>query len=46
MGDNKAEALKEKGLGNDAYKKKDFATAIEHYQKVRLIKQLNTEQLY
>lgn len=27
------EAKKEKDLGNEAYKKKDFATALEHYNK-------------
>ena len=26
-------ALKEKELGNEAYKKKDFATALQHYDK-------------
>jgi len=30
---NQAQALKEKDLGNQAYKKKDFATAITHYDK-------------
>lgn len=29
----KAEALREKELGNESYKKKDFPTAIEHYNK-------------
>ncbi|KAG2442422.1 hypothetical protein HXX76_002508 [Chlamydomonas incerta] len=29
----KAEALKEKELGNEAYKKKEFETAIAHYNK-------------
>lgn len=29
----KREALKEKALGNDAYKKKDFETALKHYNK-------------
>lgn len=29
----KAEALKEKDLGNEAYKKKDFDTAIRHYNR-------------
>jgi len=32
-------ALKEKELGNQAYKKKDFQTAINHYTKVRFILQ-------
>ena len=27
-------ALKQKDLGNQAYKKKDFDTAITHYKKV------------
>ena len=30
----KEDALKEKQLGNEAYKKKDFANAISHYEKV------------
>lgn len=30
---NKEQALTEKNLGNEAYKKKDFETALEHYQK-------------
>ena len=30
----KAEAQREKELGNAAYKKKDFETAIQHYTKV------------
>lgn len=29
----KREAAREKALGNDAYKKKDFAKALEHYNK-------------
>uniref|UniRef100_UPI00398F2FC1 stress-induced-phosphoprotein 1-like n=1 Tax=Pristiophorus japonicus TaxID=55135 RepID=UPI00398F2FC1 len=29
--ENKKKALKEKELGNDAYKKKDFETALKHY---------------
>lgn len=29
----KQEAAREKALGNDAYKKKDFAKALEHYHK-------------
>jgi len=32
----KEAAAKEKELGNAAYKKKDFNTAISHYTKVRL----------
>jgi stress-induced-phosphoprotein 1 len=32
---NKEAATKEKELGNAAYKKKDFPTAITHYTKVR-----------
>lgn len=36
MGD-KESALKEKQLGNEAYKKRDFDTAISHYQKVVLL---------
>lgn len=35
MPDNKRLAKKEKELGNEAYKKKDFATAISHYEKAR-----------
>ena len=35
MGDSEKAALAEKQLGNDAYKKKDFDTAIAHYSKVR-----------
>lgn len=31
--ESKAQALKEKELGNAAYKKKDFDTAIQHYTK-------------
>uniref|UniRef100_A0A8C8CNW5 Stress-induced-phosphoprotein 1 n=1 Tax=Oncorhynchus tshawytscha TaxID=74940 RepID=A0A8C8CNW5_ONCTS len=30
---NKRQALKEKELGNEAYKKKDFTTALEHYEE-------------
>ncbi|XP_064182204.1 stress-induced-phosphoprotein 1 isoform X2 [Anguilla rostrata] len=30
--ENKRQALKEKELGNDAYKKKDFAEALKHYE--------------
>ncbi|CAL4146437.1 unnamed protein product [Meganyctiphanes norvegica] len=33
MATNKEKALKEKELGNAAYKKKDFKTATEHYDK-------------
>jgi len=33
MGDSEKAALAEKQLGNDAYKKKDFDTAIAHYSK-------------
>ena len=33
MGDSEKAALAEKQLGNDAYKKKDFDTAIAHYTK-------------
>lgn len=29
------QALKEKGLGNEAYKKKDFETALKHYNKAK-----------
>uniref|UniRef100_A0A4W3HA29 Stress-induced-phosphoprotein 1 n=1 Tax=Callorhinchus milii TaxID=7868 RepID=A0A4W3HA29_CALMI len=31
--ENKKQALKEKELGNEAYKKKDFEAALEHYDK-------------
>uniref|UniRef100_A0A803TE67 Stress induced phosphoprotein 1 n=1 Tax=Anolis carolinensis TaxID=28377 RepID=A0A803TE67_ANOCA len=31
--ENKKQALKEKELGNEAYKKKDFETALKHYDK-------------
>uniref|UniRef100_A0A4W5Q9R2 Stress-induced-phosphoprotein 1 n=1 Tax=Hucho hucho TaxID=62062 RepID=A0A4W5Q9R2_9TELE len=31
--ENKRQALKEKDLGNEAYKKKDFATALKHYEE-------------
>uniref|UniRef100_H3BB42 Stress-induced-phosphoprotein 1 n=1 Tax=Latimeria chalumnae TaxID=7897 RepID=H3BB42_LATCH len=31
--ENKKQALKEKELGNDAYKKKDFDSAVQHYDK-------------
>ncbi|XP_069750133.1 stress-induced-phosphoprotein 1 [Narcine bancroftii] len=31
--ENKKKALKEKELGNEAYKKKDFATALKHYDQ-------------
>ncbi|XP_030648633.1 stress-induced-phosphoprotein 1 [Chanos chanos] len=31
--ENKRKALKEKELGNEAYKKKDFATALRHYEE-------------
>lgn len=33
--ENKKQALKEKGLGNEAYKKKDFETALQHYAKAK-----------
>ncbi|KAL8184205.1 UNVERIFIED_CONTAM: Stress-induced-phosphoprotein 1, partial [Gekko kuhli] len=33
--ENKKQALKEKELGNEAYKKKDFETALEHYNKAK-----------
>ncbi|XP_078062812.1 stress-induced-phosphoprotein 1 [Mustelus asterias] len=31
--ENKRKALKEKELGNEAYKKKDFETALKHYEQ-------------
>ncbi|XP_053545220.1 stress-induced-phosphoprotein 1 [Bombina bombina] len=33
--ENKKQALKEKELGNEAYKKKDFETALKHYGQAR-----------
>ena len=36
MGDEE-KALAEKQLGNDAYKKKDFDTAIAHYSKASCV---------
>uniref|UniRef100_A0A8C9WV07 Stress-induced-phosphoprotein 1 n=2 Tax=Scleropages formosus TaxID=113540 RepID=A0A8C9WV07_SCLFO len=33
--ENKRQALKEKELGNEAYKKKDFATALKHYESAQ-----------
>ncbi|XP_034284904.1 stress-induced-phosphoprotein 1 [Pantherophis guttatus] len=33
--ENKKQALKEKELGNEAYKKKDFEKALEHYNKAK-----------
>ncbi|XP_078507770.1 stress-induced-phosphoprotein 1 [Lissotriton helveticus] len=33
--ENKKQALKEKELGNDAYKKKDFETALKHYDQAK-----------
>ena len=37
MGDDEKAALAEKQLGNEAYKKKDFDTAIKHYSKVGIL---------
>jgi hypothetical protein len=37
---NTEAAAKEKELGNAAYKKKDFPTAIAHYKKVRITETL------
>lgn len=33
--ENKKQALKEKELGNDAYKKKDFDKALKHYDRAK-----------
>uniref|UniRef100_A0A8D2H912 Stress-induced-phosphoprotein 1 n=1 Tax=Urocitellus parryii TaxID=9999 RepID=A0A8D2H912_UROPR len=33
--ENKKQALKEKELGNDAYKKKDFDSALKHYDRAK-----------
>ncbi|KAF6114664.1 hypothetical protein HJG60_010619 [Phyllostomus discolor] len=33
--ENKKQALKEKELGNETYKKKDFDTALKHYNRAK-----------
>lgn len=41
----KKQALEEKQLGNEYYKKKDFQTAIEHYNKAIELDSLNMSLL-